>query len=259
MYRFFLLLPVALTLFLIPTIHESFAETEYVTSHFHSKGTLTSIVNSQPAVVWTMIDGDKGTIVSSYEAVNSITRLDIQPHPECPQHKDIACMEGVITEVKNSKISKVGDRIVMKYEIPYSQTITFFDGGFAGTTFVVDLSKFDARDASRIIKQQTDKEITDELQKESYLRIVDGRHLLRNSIVQDQLMGSYLIFANLGDGASFEIEKRNQEWVDAKPGISPLEDAIINNKVSDLLREEMKKDSNRPVKFVIKEIILTDT
>ena len=71
-------------------------------------------------------------------------------------------------------------------------------------------------------------------------------------------MGSNLRFSNLGNDVSSEIEKRNQEWIDAKPSVSSFEDSIINNKVSDLLREEIERDSSRPIKFVIKEIILTN-
>ncbi len=257
MYKILFLLPIVLTLFSIPIIQESFAESEYAISHFYSKGVLQNVSEAESAVVWTIVNGDKGTVISNYEGVNSITRLEMQPHYPCLQDKNIICINGIITSVKNSDISKVGDTIVLAYDVPHSQSFTFFDGIFAGTTLDIELSKFKAKDSSIIIKQKAD-EILDKLERESHLRILEGRHLLKHSIVQEELIQSNFRFFNLDDDASSEIEQRNQEWESAKPTVSSLEESIISNKASDLLREEMQRDSKKYGEFVIKEIILTN-
>jgi len=256
MIKIIILLSIFLGTLLVLNIQDSFAESEYTLSHFYSKGVFKNISGDDKAVVWTLINGDKGTVISNYLGTTSVTRLDMQSHYQCYEEENLVCMNGTITSVKNSKISEVGDVITMAYEMPHSQLIVFFDGPFAGTTLDIELSKFRAKETSKIIEQQAN-EIVDELKKDAYLRIIEARDLLKNELIQEKLIESNQEFYNFDDLYA-EIDKRNVEWEVDKPDVSPFEASIISNKVSDILRDVMKKDSERPTKFVIKEIILTN-
>jgi len=256
MHKILFLIPIFLGILLIPTLQESFAQSEYALSHFYSKGVLKNITGDDSGGIWTLINGDKGTVISNYQGFVSVTRLDMQPYHTCYEGDNIVCMNGTITSVKNSRISEVGDVITMVYEMPHSQLFTFFDGPFAGNTLDIELSKFRAKEASKIVEQYTEK-FVDELTKEVNLKILESQDLFINELFLEKLIESNKEHYNLDDKFA-EIEKRNEEWINAKPDVSTFEASIISNKVSDLLRDVMEKDSEKPTKFVIKEIILAN-
>lgn len=235
---------------------DSFAESEYVLSHFYSKGKLTSLMGTELATVWTIVDGDKGTVVSQHNGIFSVSRLDMNSYYNCGGENNIVCINGTITSVNKSDISNVGDTITMKYDVPNFQSFTFYDGPFAGVTLDLELSKFNAKKAPRIIDNNLDERI-DDIEQKAYLRISEARNLVSNNVIQNELLQSNLMFYNLQD-RSAEMEKRNQEWIDAKPDMSELEASILDELSSSILQQAMIDDAKKPTKYVIQEMILTN-
>jgi len=256
MHKILFLIPIVLVFLLVSSMQDSFAESEYALSHFSSKGKITNSLG-EGTTVWTMISGDKGTIVwTTPNSYYSVARLDMQTHHMCYDRSNVVCLNGTITSVKNTKFVQEDDIITLVYDMPSTQTVSFLSGMLGTTTFDLDLTKFKAKEATKIVEQQAEK-FVDELKKEVSLKILESLDFIKNELLLEKLIESNQEFNNFEDLWA-EIEKRNQEWINTKPDVSPFEASIISNKVSDLLRDVMEKDSEKATKFVIKEIILAN-
>ena len=255
MKRIILLFSIFLGFLLIPTLQESFAESEYSLSHFSAKGVGQSI-GDEPTVVWTMINGDKGTLVWTLPDSYAVARLDMQPHHLCDEKSNVVCLNGTVTSTKNTVYVVEGAVVTIVFDMPQKETISFLSGNLIADGYEIELTKFRAKEASKIIEQRTD-EIVDKLLQEVHAKILEAEDLLKNELLLEKLIESNQEFNNFEDLWA-EIDKRNYEWEIERPDISPFEASLINNKVSDLLRDVMKKDSEKPTKFVYKEIILTN-
>lgn len=255
MHKILFLIPIILVFLLVSSIPDSFAESEYALSHFSSKGKITNSLG-EGTTVWTMVSGDKGTIVWTMPNSYSVARLDMQTHHMCYDRSNVVCLNGTVTSVKNTKFVQEDDIITLVYDMPSKQTVSFLSGNLVTNTFDLELTKFKAKEASKIVEQQAEK-FVDELKKEVSLKILESLDFIKNELLLEKLIESNKEHYNLDD-KFVEIEKRNQEWINAKPDVSPFEASIISNKVSDLLRDVMEKDSEKATKFVYKEIILAN-
>ncbi len=252
--KILLLIPIFLVFLLVPSMQNSFAESEYSLSHFSSKGTIKNLPDV--GSVWTMINDDKGTIVWAVPGSYSVARLDMQTHHMCYDDANVVCLNGTITSVTNSQFVHEDDIVTIVYDMPDTQTISFLSGDLVANGFEVELKKFKAKEATKIVEIRAN-EIIDNLEREVHLKILDAQELLKNELLQERLIESNQEFYNYDDLYA-EIDKRNYEWEIDRPDPSPFEDTLINNEISDLLREEMQRDSLRETKFVYKEIILTN-
>ena len=255
MLKIVFLLPIFLVFLLVPSIQNSFADTEYTLSHFSAKGVGYSI-GEEPTVVWTMIDGDKGTIVWTLPNSYAVARLDMQQHHLCYDKANVVCLNGTVTSTKNTVYVNEGAIVTIVFDMPQKETISFLSGNLVANGYEIELTKFRAKEASKIIEIRAD-EIVDNLEKEVHLKILDAQDLLKNELLQEMLTESNQEFYNYDDLYA-EIDKRNYEWEIEGPDPSPFEASLISNKISDLLRDEMQRDSQRETKFVYKEIILTN-
>ena len=255
MLKIVFLLPIFLVFLLVPSIQNSFADTEYTLSHFSAKGVGYSI-GEEPTVVWTMIDGDKGTIIWTLPNSYAVARLDMQQHHLCYDKANVVCLNGTVTSTKNTVYVNEGAIVTIVFDMPHKETISFLSGNLVANGYEIELTKFRAKEASKIIEIRAD-EIVDNLEKEVHLKILDAQDLLKNELLQEMLTESNQEFYNYDDLYA-EIDKRNYEWEIKSPDPSPFEASLISNKISDLLRDEMQRDSQRETKFVYKEIILTN-
>ena len=254
MIKFLLLLPI-LFLALIPILSQSFADEEYSLSHFVAKGIGQSI-SDEPTVVWTMINGDKGTVVWTMPDSYAVARLNVQPHHQCYDNANFVCLNGTVTSTKNSVYVVEGAVVTFVFDMPTKQTISFLSGNLVANGYEVELTNFKAKEASKIVEKRAD-EIVDNLEREVHEKIVDAQNLLQNEDLLQRLTDSNEEFSNLEDIYA-EIDKRNFEWEIESPEPSPFQASLINNQISELLREEMTKDAQKDTKFVYKEIILTN-
>ena len=255
MKRIILLFSIFVGFLVIPTLQESFAENEYSLSHFSAKGVGQSIAE-EPTVVWTMINGDKGTIVWTLPNSYAVARLDMQQHHICYDRANVVCLNGTVTSTKNTVYVTEGAVVTIVFDMPQKETISFLSGNLVANGYEIELTKFRAKEISKIVEQRAE-EIVDNLEKEVHLKILESQDLLKNELLQEKLIESNQEFNNFDDLYA-EIDKKNQKWEIDRPDISPFEASLISNKASDLLRDVMEKDSEKPTKFVYKEIILTN-
>jgi len=255
MKRIILLFSIFVGFLVIPTLQESFAENEYSLSHFSAKGVGQSIAE-EPTVVWTMINGDKGTLVWTLPNSYAVARLDMQQHHICYDRANVVCLNGTVTSTKNAVYVTEGAVVTIVFDMPQKETISFLSGNLVANGYEIELTKFRAKEISKIVEQRAE-EIVDNLEKEVHLKILESQDLLKNELLQEKLIESNQEFNNFDDLYA-EIDKKNQEWEIDRPDISPFEASLISNKASDLLRDVMEKDSEKPTKFVYKEIILTN-
>jgi len=255
MKRIILLFSIFVGFLVIPTLQESFAENEYSLSHFSAKGVGQSIAE-EPTVVWTMINGDKGTLVWTLPNSYAVARLDMQQHHICYDRANVVCLNGTVTSTKNAVYVTEGAVVTIVFDMPQKETISFLSGNLVANGYEIELTKFRAKEISKIVEQRSE-EIVDNLEKEVHLKILESQDLLKNELLQEKLIESNQEFNNFDDLYA-EIDKKNQEWEIDRPNISPFEASLISNKASDLLRDVMEKDSEKPTKFVYKEIILTN-
>jgi len=255
MKRIILLFSVFVGFLVIPTLQESFAENEYSLSHFSAKGVGQSIAE-EPTVVWTMINGDKGTLVWTLPNSYAVARLDMQQHHICYDRANVVCLNGTVTSTKNAVYVTEGAVVTIVFDMPQKETISFLSGNLVANGYEIELTKFRAKEISKIVEQRAE-EIVDNLEKEVHLKILESQDLLKNELLQEKLIESNQEFNNFDDLYA-EIDKKNQEWEIDRPDISPFEASLISNKASDLLRDVMEKDSEKPTKFVYKEVILTN-
>jgi len=256
MKRIILLFSIFVGFLVIPTLQESFAENEYSLSHFSAKGVGQSIAE-EPTVVWTMINGDKGTLVWTLPNSYAVARLDMQQHHICYDRANVVCLNGTVTSTKNAVYVTEGAVVTIVFDMPQKETISFLSGNLVANGYEIELTKFRAKEISKIVEQRSE-EIVDNLEKEVHLKILESQDLLKNELLQEKLIESNQEFNNFDDLYA-EIDKKNQEWEIDRPNISPFEASLISNKASDLLRDVMEKDSEKPTKFVYKEIILTNS
>jgi hypothetical protein len=100
--KLLILFSVSLSLLVvIPTT--AFAEEPYVLSHFSAKSKVVHDDQLANRVYWTLIDGDKGTIVSSSIFGINVIRLSMTQSDSCDDSLDVVCLDGIITSIKNSR------------------------------------------------------------------------------------------------------------------------------------------------------------
>ncbi len=240
---------------------DSFAESEYILSHFYSKGKLTNLMNldgEESATIWTMINGDKGTVVSTYKGAYSVSRLDMNSYYSCGVENNIVCINGTITSVKNSKISNVGDTITIMYDVPNWQSFTFYDGPFAGTTLDLILSDFNVKNVGKIIEQNIKQDELDAFQQESLSKIREALELIYSPEILSALQNSNEEFAALEDPYAL-IDERNDEWILAEDDeVTPFMGTLLGNKASTFLQKVLNEDKMKPTDYVYEEIFLTN-
>lgn len=243
------------------SVSDAFAESEYILSHFYSKGKLTNLMNQDgkvSATIWTMINGDTGTVVSTYEGAYSVSRLDMNSYYSCGGENNIVCINGTITSVTNSNVSNVGDTITIRYDVPNFQYFTFYDGPFAGVTLDLELSKFNVKNVEKIIEQNIKQGELDALTQESMLKIREALKLIYSSDILSALQDSNEEFAAMDEPYAF-IDERNDEWILAEDDeVTPFMGTLLGNKASTFLQKVLNEDKMKPTDYVYEEIFLTN-
>ena len=209
MFKICFLLPIFLVLLIVPTLQESFAQSDFPLSHFYAKGVSESI-GEDTTVLWTMIDGNKGTMVWTLPDSYAVVRLDMQGHHLCYDEATVVCLNGTVTSTKNTVYVNEGAIVSIVFDMPTKETISFLSGNLVANGFEIFLTDFKAREATKIIEKRAD-EIVDNLEKEVHLKLLDAQDLLKNELLHERLIESNEEFYNFDDLYA-EIDKRNFEW-----------------------------------------------
>ena len=131
----FVLLPVLLVVFSISVQ----AQTDE--GHLMTKGMVTGnhFFSGQP--VWTILQGDGGTLISTSAYGVAVAKLDIEKNLDCDEQLTIVCFSGVVTETKNFQRFTVGDTINFVFELPDKQKITIINDSLGEFELNVDINK----------------------------------------------------------------------------------------------------------------------
>ena len=246
--------------FLISNIPYSFAQNDqYSLSHFTAKGTVEPNSPFGGKVLWTIIDGDKGTIVGNSPLGLTIIRLDVEPHYTCYDSPNTVCLNVTATSVKNTQFIKVGDNAVLVFEMPDKQAISIMSGDLETLGIRVDIDKFRIKDISKIVKQSSQDELTEKLMDEAWSKFQNALELMKNDQIQRALLESNEEFGNMDDTFAF-IDEINEEWISAeKDEVTPFMGTIISNQISEILRGVLNEDKEKTESFVYEEIFLTNS
>lgn len=238
----------------------AYAVDQYALSHFSTKGIITEHFD-ETLVLWTIINEDEGTFIMTnpQNGGYSVTKVQMQTHHLCNDSPNVICLNGTITNVKNTIFTEVDDIVTLVYDMPNTQTISFLSGKLATNTFEVDLTKFHQRDLSRIIDLKIEQIQEDDLRTKAWVKIQKLLVLVDNPDIQELLEESNAEFESLDEAYSV-IDERNEEWISTgKDELTPLMDTILDNKVSQLLNEIVVQDKQVSNELILKEIILTNS
>ena len=134
----FVLLPVLLVVFSISVQ----AQTDE--GHLMTKGMVTGNHFFSGIPVWTIIQGDQGTVVSSTANGVAVARMDISKNLDCDEQLNIVCFSGVVTDVKNYQRFTVGDTVNFVFELPDKQKIIIINDSLGEFELNIDVSKLRA-------------------------------------------------------------------------------------------------------------------
>ncbi len=245
----------------VSTLSNSYAENEpYVLSHFSAKGTITENNPFGGAVFWTLVSGDKGTIVTSSPNGVVVFRLDMKQSDICPELPNTVCLDSTITSIKNSQydLVKVGDQVKMVFEMPKKQTITMQSGDLAELVFELDISKMKVKDVEKIIEQNIKQDDLDAFEQESLSKIREALELIYSPEILSALQNSNEEFAALEEPYAL-IDERNDEWILAEDDeVTPFMGTLLGNKASIFLQKVLNEDKMKPTDYVYEEIFLTN-
>ncbi len=105
---------------------------------FSSKGATAPVSHFPGTAIWTIIDGQKGTIL--YQGVNglAIIRLDVSQNNTCQYS---VCYDLKVTQVKNSDVAKEGNLAKISFDLENQKEYLSIGTGFLeGFDLIIDLS-----------------------------------------------------------------------------------------------------------------------
>lgn len=132
----FLVLSVAL----LPLMHIGYAQTTS-SVNFSTKGTVAESSNFHGVVMWTIVHGDKGTILIQSPVGRGLVHVSISPSTACDSSTPI-CLLSTVIDTTDNDVFKVGDTARYSIDLNTKQeTVSLLTGVLAGFDVTVNLSK----------------------------------------------------------------------------------------------------------------------
>jgi len=103
-----------------------------------SKGEISPVSHFPGTAIWTIIDGQKGTIL--YQGTNglAVIRLDVSQNNTC---QNSLCFALKVTQVKNSEVAKEGDVSKISFDLENQKEYLSIGTGFLqGFDMIIDVS-----------------------------------------------------------------------------------------------------------------------
>ena len=111
------------------------------TMKLSTKGPIAESSNFHGAILWTIIDGDKGTLIIQSPAGRDLVRLSISPGNDCST-PTATCLMSAVSEAGTAGVFNVGDTARLAIDTASKQeTISVLTGTLAGFDVTVDLAK----------------------------------------------------------------------------------------------------------------------
>ncbi|HEU5488527.1 MAG TPA: hypothetical protein VFV16_06865, partial [Candidatus Nitrosotalea sp.] len=132
-----ILLVLGLTL---PLMHLGYAQTPS-SVNFSSKGTVAESSNFHGVVMWTIVHGDKGTILIQSPVGRGLVHVSISPGTTCDSSVPV-CLLSTVIDTTDNNVFKVGDTARYSIDLNAKQeTVSLLTGVLAGFDVTVNLSK----------------------------------------------------------------------------------------------------------------------
>lgn len=255
--KLLILLSVSLSLVVIMP-STAFAEEPYVLSHFSAKSKV--ILDDQLAnrVYWTLIDGDKGTIVSSSIFGVTVIRMSLTQSDSCNDLLDMVCLDAVITETKNARNVTPGDTLSMVFELPEKQSVSITSGKLSSLDVELEILKLDAKnELDMMVKQVSETDTSDPLTGVWASKIDNVSEIIKSSLVQNLLEQSNNDFDKFDD-IQLLINEREEKWVSAESHVkTDTMKKVFDNETSKLFAD-MVMFSKELNDGLLSEMILTN-
>lgn len=130
-----------LSVSVIPFTHIVSAQTASNSVNVSTKGMVSENSNFKGVVMWTIINGDKGTIILQSPVGRAMIHVSIAPSTNCDSSMPI-CLLSTVTDAGNNDILNVGDTARLSFDITAKkETVSLLRGTLAGFDVAVDLSK----------------------------------------------------------------------------------------------------------------------
>ena len=125
----------------LPLMHLGYAQTSSSSANFSAKGAVAESSNFHGVIMWTMIHGDKGTILIQSPAGRGLVHVSISPSTMCDSSTPI-CLLSTVIDTADNDVFKVGDTARFSINLNAKQeTVSLLTGILAGFDVTVNLSK----------------------------------------------------------------------------------------------------------------------
>jgi putative hemolysin len=117
------------------------AQTASNSVNVSTKGIISDSSNFHGVVIWTIINGDKGTIILQSPVGRAMVHVSIAPSTNCDTSLPI-CLLSTVADAGNNGILNVGDTSRLSFDIgAKKETISLLSGALAGFDVTVNLSQ----------------------------------------------------------------------------------------------------------------------
>lgn len=128
-----------LSVIVFPLAHTASAQTSSV--NVSTKGVVSQGSNFAGIVMWTIINGDKGTIILQSPVGRAMIHVTIAPSTNCDTLMPI-CLLSTVSDAGDNGLLKVGDTARFSFDLDAKkETISLLSGALAGFDVSVDISK----------------------------------------------------------------------------------------------------------------------
>ena len=125
----------------LPLTHTVYGQTAPNAMKLSTKGSIAESSNFHGAIMWTAINGDKGTIIIQSTAGRGLAHVSISPDTNCSS-PTATCLMSTVTDVGQIDAFKVGDTARFSIDVNSKQeTMSILTGTLAGFDVTVNLSK----------------------------------------------------------------------------------------------------------------------
>ena len=177
---------------------------------FYGKGVVEKTNPFAGEVIRILINKDTGAVIHATSHGIEIVRMNLSPSDTCIQTKSTLCFDGVVTDVKNTNMHQVGDKINLTLDLQNKKEIVLINSGpMQGTTIIINLTK-------TIVK--LDGPFTIILSKEG------GIAGIRNTVTIDTSSGELV----KGDGSMYSINEKS---------IAEIHHAVKKSKFFDIVQQ----------------------
>jgi hypothetical protein len=176
----------------------------------------------------------------------------------CEDSLDVVCLNGTITETKNSRNVMPGDTLSMVFELPEKQSVSITSGKLSSIDIKLDILKLDSKNELDVMTTHVNE------QEESNLimgvwasKIDNASDILESPMVHHLLETSNSNFDNFED-IQLLIAEREDKWISAESHekTDTMKD-VLDNETSELFAD-MVMFSKELNEGLLQEIILTN-